>query len=219
MTILTQSRGPIFSQLAVAIGGHAVVAATFFAALFDPAGRFDVFKASALLFTLEFLGLVGTIFAGWTTQWRLAARGNKRMPSAARTMFDRVPGAIGSIVMTLAGLPILIWFAIATILLVRLFGNVTAPLLFFIDFSAKFFGQKAAPHPRRFAFTGGAFLVAFLAAGIFEPFWRAVFPLPEAFFSRSDAPHITLVWGALYYSLLFIIEIFFVRKSTRRTSG
>lgn len=112
---------------------------------------------------------------------------------------------------------LLSFYLFFTIGLSVIFKNWVLPLYFFISTFIKFNEAKYSPSNKVFFIRSFAIFLFLMFFIVFTAsFWKAVFPFPaEVLAARPpdweglflDVPQATLVWGVLYFTIHFIINV------------
>lgn len=213
---------PVLS-LIISVGGNLSLAFLFARALLFPLEHLEfVLNTGMLLFLIEFLGIHSSGMAmGIANQEK---EPKERDPRIIFSSSVKGFGAQGSRALgpSQTKIVLIAVYAIFTVAFGLVLKNAVLPLVFFVGLIAKFFGQRlsGAEHPGRVERFGiSVVLLIFLAffVTIFSPFLAMLFPFPSEVRpsgsgSWVDFPQSPIVWGALYYFSLAVIDAAFYLK-------
>lgn len=166
----------------------------FVSALRNPLANADfIFRIGPLLYLVEFLSLVatGTMLAGKAT---------RHLSLGHATFYRYFP--VGALV-------------IFSIMLVWVFGDWYIPAIFIASVAAKYFWTRTSVHEGLLALSVVLLLVLLLATFFAFRILERIFPFPSELWDFQPeisggafgaSPQTLLVWGALYYGILFSVE-------------
>lgn len=195
-------------SLIMAVGGNLFIAGLFARALFEPLQHADfIFQTGLWVFLMELF----SIFLGAITFHFVLAR--KDLFWAIHTL--------------------IIFAGISTMILgfgYFVLHNIYIPGIFVVSFIAKGFGKKPS-------LVGAWLIISVLTVLIIGPqFWLNLFPFPEELMQYApldaqerhirgeiagefvDRPQTLLVWGALYFSVIAAMELFFALRRSASTA-
>lgn len=216
---------PVLS-LIISVGGNLSLAFLFARALLFPLEHLEfVLNTGMLLFLIEFLSIHSSGMAmGIANQEKEPKERDPRIIFSSSvkgfgTQGFRTPGPRQTKIILIAV------YAAFTVAFGFALKNAVLPLVFFVGLIAKFFGQRLSgvsgdEHPGRVERFGiSVVLLIFLAffVTIFSPFLAMLFPFPSEVRpsgsgSWVDFPQSPIVWGALYYFSLAVIDAAFYLK-------
>lgn len=188
----------------ISVAGNLSLAWLFLSALLWPSlHREFIQNTSALIFLIEFFGIISSAFATGIV--------NQVMPLAERDpriiMYGSFEGPGGDRPITSIQMK---WFIIA-MCVVAVGGvglsmkNWVLPLIFFVSLITKFFASRSVENPARLALSIMALIILAVVA--------IVIAIPLSFFISLQDDGDMLVWGVLYYfALAFIDSAFFLHR-------
>lgn len=188
----------------ISVAGNLSLAWLFLSALLWPSLHSEFIQnTSALIFIIEFFGIVSSAFAmGIANQAKPIAERDPRI-----IMHGSFGGFGGGRPMTLGQMKwVIIGMCVVAVGGVGLATkNWALPLIFFVGLISKFFASRATENPARFALSIMALIILAMVG--------AVVAVPLGLFVSLSDDGDMLVWGVLYYFVLaFIDSAFFLHK-------
>lgn len=216
---------PNFSYLVGTVAVNLFFSGMFLNAIIFPERNADfILRIGIMIFVLELLGWFISIFIG-TMGFQIAGvdtQLNTRGDSEKKhERFFRILAKIG---LMIGGIPFLLAFGIALLLIGHLFKNIIAPALVFISMVTRYFSKGVVTFARKqlilFLF---AFIPSCILAALISPYVQIVFPVPseiiERILSTTDGfertPLWFMVWGILYYFFVAVAEVVLFLRNLR----
>lgn len=195
--------------LTMAVGGNMILAGIFFQALIFPRTSIDfIFRASILIFIVEFLSIHSSGMAARTSESQLHVLGKKiNISKNIEKVF------------------LIIFYIFFVVAISITFKNWIVPSFFFVSLVTKFFGNKSrAMLTSSMLYNLIIFFISIFLIIILSVPLQMMFPIPSEVLMMKDsgtsglfvdAPQTVLFWGVIYFVSLAIMEIALYKKSLK----
>lgn len=185
----------------ISVQGYLFISWLFTRTLFNPVGNVNLlYNAGVVILTIEFLNIHSNVLL-----YLLKDKLGKELTPLLKTF-------------------LFIAYSIFVLFLSIFSGSTLILLIFFVSLISRIFADKAV-HSRfptyQFVIFIGALIVATLGIG----FWESMFSFPQEVYKSKpenitgiifEKPQTLLIWGALYYFTLSIVEIILFISGKRR---